>query len=399
MQRTKQERTEPHKFLIPDYYPRFACKMGACRSACCVGWPISISMKNYFYLLGLDCRRDLRERLDRGLRVLDRPTEEEYARFEPRYDGNCALRMQDGRCALHAGLGEDVLPDVCRLYPRGIHQSEDGAECSCANSCEAVLELLLAEEQPITFSRRMLTLQPPPPQPRIVVFDTLGRETDIRLHLIKEIQDRSIPLPQRLLGLGDLTERISLALQRHDAAMLDRILQEPSVAASPAPASEQIDPKQLAFGLGIARSMIEILDARSQSIRACGEAALAYFGDGDGALERYRTARSHFETLFPHWERFYENLLVNHMFFSQFPFQDRPEDLSSEYIALCAVYAILRFLGLGCMAERQETDALIDGLAATFRLIDHTDFDRYALHLLKKLDCTSRQKLADLVSL
>lgn len=399
MQRTKQERTEAHEFLVPDYYPRFACKMGACRSACCVGWPISISMKNYFYLLGLDCRRDLRERLDRGMRVLDRPTEEEYARFEPRYDGNCALRMQDGHCALHAELGEDILPDVCRLYPRGIHQSEDGAECSCANSCEAVIELLLAEEQPITFSRRMLTLQPPPQKLRTTMFDTLGRETEIRLHLIGAIQDRHLPLPQRLLGLGDLTRRISLALQERDETMLESILHEPPIPAGFAPVSKQIAPAHLAFGLEIARSMIEILDARSQSIRACGEAALAYFGDGDGAPERYRTARSHFEVLFPHWEHFYENLLVNHMFFSQFPFQDRPEDLSGEHIALCAVYAILRFLGLGCMAERQETDALVDGLAATFRLIDHTDFDRYALHLLKKLGCTSRKKLSDLVSL
>jgi predicted permease len=43
--------TEPH--LVPDYYPAFSCKMGACRHACCEGWPISVSMKDYFTLLGL----------------------------------------------------------------------------------------------------------------------------------------------------------------------------------------------------------------------------------------------------------------------------------------------------------------------------------------------------------
>ncbi len=43
---------ETHDFLVPDYFPRFACKMGECRAACCRGWPVSISMENYFRLLG-----------------------------------------------------------------------------------------------------------------------------------------------------------------------------------------------------------------------------------------------------------------------------------------------------------------------------------------------------------
>ena len=32
-----------HEYLVPDYVPDFACKMGACRSACCEGWPISFT--------------------------------------------------------------------------------------------------------------------------------------------------------------------------------------------------------------------------------------------------------------------------------------------------------------------------------------------------------------------
>ena len=92
-------------------------------------------------------------------------------------------------------------------------------------------------------------------------------------------------------------------------------------------------------------------------------------------------------------------MLVNHMFFSRFPFQDRPESMHSEYVALCAVYAILRFLGLGCMAESKEKEALIDGMAATFRLIEHTEFDRFASHLLGRLGCTAKERLYDLMLL
>ena len=92
-------------------------------------------------------------------------------------------------------------------------------------------------------------------------------------------------------------------------------------------------------------------------------------------------------------------MLVNHMFFSQFPFQDRPESMHSEYVSLCALYALLRFLALGWMAVHDSLDALIDVMAAAFRLVDHTEFDRYASHLLHRLNCTEPNQLHDLVRL
>ena len=114
---------------------------------------------------------------------------------------------------------------------------------------------------------------------------------------------------------------------------------------------------------------------------------------------RYAAAKAHFEALFPHWEVFFENLLVNHMFFSQFPFQDRPVSLQEEYHAICALYAILRFLALGWMAQRTATHDLIDAMAAAFRLIDHTSFDRYAARLPVQLGFTAENQFQALVCL
>ena len=133
---------EDQTYLVPDYFPAFRCKMGACRRACCEGWPVTITMTDYFRLLGADCSPDLRRRIDCALHLAPHPSPEGYAQITPRYDGQCPLRHEDGRCALHAELGEESLALVCRLYPRGIRQGE-ALECSCANSCEAVPEMLL----------------------------------------------------------------------------------------------------------------------------------------------------------------------------------------------------------------------------------------------------------------
>ena len=109
-----------HEYLMPDYYPDFHCKTGMCRAACCVGWNVSLSMQDYFRLLGVECRKHVREKLDCALHVKRYPTEDSYAELVHRYDGNCPLRMESGLCAIHAEAGEQALPAICRLYPRAI---------------------------------------------------------------------------------------------------------------------------------------------------------------------------------------------------------------------------------------------------------------------------------------
>ena len=142
-----------------------------------------------------------------------------------------------------------------------------------------------------------------------------------------------------------------------------------------------------------------MLDARSDSIRRYGEASLAYFGKDAHTLEKYRLASAHFAAVLPNWQVYFEHMLVNHMFFSRFPFQDRPESLQSEFIAICGVYTLLRFLGVGWMAEKEcETD-FVDVAAAAFRLIDHTSFDRYAAHMLQDLGCDDPERLYSLICL
>ena len=383
-------------YLVPDYYPDFSCKMGACRSACCVGWPISVTMEDYFHLLGVSCSNALRRRLDVAMHLCEHPTREEYAQITPRYDGQCPLRMEDGRCAVHAELGEEALSAVCRLYPRGV-RTEDGPECSCANSCEAVPELLLHHPQPLGFRRIPLTIREPETPRRSCFFETMGRAQEIRLWLIARMQDRRYPLPRRLLALGEALHAMDEALSARSSEQVDRLLR--GAEALPVPPAAQAGEGQLRFGLRVAGRMLEMIDRSSRSVRDYGEAALAYFGSDGEAFRRYGVAREHFERLLPQWETWFEHMLVNHMFFIQFPFQDRPVSLREEFLALCAVYALLRFLCLGWTAQHDAVSDAVDVAAAAFRLIDHTEFDRYAVPLLRDVDCTDAEYLSQLLCL
>ena len=384
---------ETHEFLVPDYFPEFKCKMGACRHSCCEGWPVTVSLEEYFRLLNVECGTELRERIDASLRLLPQRTPDEYAEISHDYTGQCQLRMADGRCALHAEAGEDALAPLCRLYPRGV-RSEGGFECACACSCEKTLELLAERKTPLRFIPQAMTIDMPENPGRSVRFETFGREQEIRLYFIGIIQDRRSALYERLIRLSDAIAAMEGALKEKHEAAINALLYKDFVMAHAASSSPQT---ALAFGLEIARQLVEIMDAHSAALRDYGQAALTYFGSGETALERYRSARAGFETAFPDWETFFENMLVNHMFFSRFPVQDRPDSLSAEKIALDAIYALLRFTGIGCGART--LDELIDIYHAVFRLIDHTDFDRYAGRLLEKLGCGTADKQRNLLML
>ena len=154
---------------------------------------------------------------------------------------------------------------ICRLYPRGV-RTDNGYECSCANSCEAVLELLFSRDEPIEFVRRELTFDLPKAGKPAVFFETLGREQEIRLWLIHHMQNQMLPIPLRMMAMGHALAALDEALSVRDEKEVERLLHGQR-RIKPLQATE-LTPGHLDFGLRIAGGMIKLLDERSNSIRS-----------------------------------------------------------------------------------------------------------------------------------
>ena len=108
---------------------------------------------------------------------------------------------------------------------------------------------------------------------------------------------------------------------------------------------------------------------RSESIRDAGSDIARRYGSDPGL---FRADAGAFEGRFPLWERFLEQALVNHMFFTQFPYIGvGPEEA---VLSLAVTAGLLRVLAAGCGA--QDRSGVIDICAAAFRLIAHTPFAR-----------------------
>ena len=88
-------KTEETIWIVPEYYPDFKCKADRCRHTCCNGWRIPISFREYTRLIGMPCRRRLRERIDVAFCQPPEVSEERYALISHDWMGNCHLLEND----------------------------------------------------------------------------------------------------------------------------------------------------------------------------------------------------------------------------------------------------------------------------------------------------------------
>jgi hypothetical protein len=328
---------------------------------------VTISLKGYLHLIGVACSRELREKLDRAFYLCENRDEARYAEISHRFDGECPLRREDGLCALHAELGEESLPTACRAYPRAVKGF--AGEVSCANSCERVVELLIGRRTPLRFFERALSVE-----------GSIGRcddpdarwGRDVRAACVAIMQRRALSLPERLALLGRFAE-VAEACARDDLALRAALR---AFEAAPAPRLHA----DAEGALRVQRALAAFF-ADSASVGAACARALGALD----APEAYRERSARFERTHPIWSIWLEQLMVNHIFFSGYPFEADQTQTTHTHLSLCAAYALLRFLMVGLLADEAGEEPFVDLMSAAFRLIEHSAFDQNAATVLRAI--------------
>lgn len=350
---------ETRMFLMPDYYPSFRCKGGQCRQCCCYGWRVTITMKDYFKLVGAECSPELRRRLDIALHVLTDATEDRYAEIAHDWEGRCPMLRQDGLCMLHAECGEAMLPSTCRYHPRCVHTVFDD-ECCCSCSCEAVVELMLGRTEPLRMIRRYEAFDLPLVT-RAVNNQHALQACRVRDEMLALIQDRSKTIAERLMAAGEFGGEPEASLHAktssHAATLFD-------------------DSHALRDARAITGKLLGGYAALEDILRV----SEANVGDDE---EKWCLARQHFSKLVPHQECFFENLLVNHLLYTGYPSLERHETLKEAHLAMCACYIVLLYALVAGMAVSSDEKLLVDRCTACFRIIEHANFNQRAAALLK----------------
>ena len=354
-------------FTVPDYYPGFVCKAGKCRRNCCFGWHITVSMNDYFRLVGLDCSPDLRSRLDRALHILHDATPERYAEFSRTYTGECPLIRPDGLCALQRECGEDALSSVCRYYPRS-PRTLHGSECSLSVTCEGVCETLFAKKDKMRFVKRELEFKydlPPARDDLVTRFYERTRKlfTDI-------LQDRDHTVSERLCACEEAAYLLDTAFSSGDERLIADAINE---CAMIAPRRSPDIPDERGFAA--AKSMLKRLTERYPIEKYEKNTAVTEYSD-------YAEMITELEKKFPDHALMAEQVLVNHVFYESFPFADHPRaKVYQAFASLAALNAVWKVAAVCSCARSGGADELVELTCDVFRMSENSNFNTLALAL------------------
>lgn len=329
---------EASLWLKADYFDRFRCKGGQCRASCCEGWEIAVSMKDYFRLISMDCDGELHHQLECAFRVPEEPSPEHFRMISPNWLGLCPLHDRDGLCMLHRGCGAQALPELCRVYPRSLKRMDGELRACCSASCEAVVELLL-RDAPLRFAYGSLDGHAE------CEIDAADADLAMNRACMAALQDRRRPLAARV---GWVCEQLSEAPFGADAC-----------------AGE---------GLSALMAALTALRPNFHSLEVYGQPMFDRYDTPEEREDRYRQDVAAMESALPLWESWFENLLVNHVFYSGFPRVDDRLKAQDVCAGFCLLYGAMRALCAARWALKPDADNLTDGLSELFRMAEHSAF-------------------------
>lgn len=367
--------------LKPAYYDRFHCLMGDCRLSCCkYQWGVAFDKNDYIRLRNLKNSPGLEERMGKALRRIH--SGDLAGKFYGKFDmdgGVCPLLTEEGLCALQAEHG-NVLPKVCREFPRAEKYTPAALERSLTPACEGVLALLWDLPEGVDFVLNDL----PKPVTRVLHINAPHLPAafpEIRSLCIDFLQDQALPLSRRILLMGMALR--DLADNAEDpGAWLGRtvaLLTDPKRAEVCAPLMETGD-MELIMAVSHACSVMMRLgyDRGFAALREEVARTMGMSADGEVTLhpEAYRALQGRLEERLAGHETFFENLMVSIFFLLSQPNVESPEALWKSYVNYCGLYNVFRFA-----AAASCHDPAADGEAARaelFRYLVHTS--RALLH-------------------
>ncbi|MGL1890396.1 MAG: flagellin lysine-N-methylase [Spirochaetaceae bacterium] len=197
------------KILRPSYIKGFKCIGGTCEDSCCIGWNIDIdklTFRKYFrtdnVLMKQKFKKHVYKNEECDFEEID------YGRMKIPDSKWCPFLDEDKLCEIYSNLGEDHLSNVCHSYPR-IYNVLDGVyEISLYMSCPEAVRMLLQNKNPMKFIEEEIKLDKHIVHSYVNTLDKQWKGTPIkelkklRSMSIKMIQNRSLPLDERLSKLG-----------------------------------------------------------------------------------------------------------------------------------------------------------------------------------------------------
>lgn len=190
----------------PSFYKDFKCIAGDCPDSCCQGWEVDADAQSLEYYKTLT--GDIRKKIDS---VLDK---DEFGNtiFRLAHKKRCPFLNSENLCDMHIAIGAEHTPYTCRMFPRFINDFGGTREMGVSFSCPVASDMMWELTEPMHFVDELNDL---PPELNEIDAQTYFYLTKARKKAFDIVQDRSLPVNQRLIKLLDFGVEIQQDLEEY----------------------------------------------------------------------------------------------------------------------------------------------------------------------------------------
>jgi lysine-N-methylase len=382
----------------PSYAANFRCIGSSCEDSCCSGWVIPVDKRTYEKYQEFP-KEKCGDIVSEFVSVSPAASYDNvYAQVRPRSSGRCPFHTADRLCAIQQEYGPALLPATCSVYPRVLNYVEGVLEGSLLLSCpEAARQVLLdpaffevdgdclSGEFRLDNTFELYVNCAGAPYKPVESFH------EIRGCLIGLITDRSRPLWKRLLIVGVLCRQLDSIRSAEDARAVRAIVADYRQPEYIKRLSDELD--KLPAGTAVRISVLFRLTDVLMRNPGCGArfvetywAFIEGIGSSNGAgpdddIRRFQDAeRLYYHPFFDRFPFILENLLLNSMFRTLFPFGQSggigfsSRSIFEEYVILVTHFAWVTGLLVGVAGSCKESfsnEHVIRAIQSHAREVDH----------------------------
>ena len=196
-----------------DDFDNFKCIAGDCPKSCCTGWQIVIddeSAERYQAEKGV-----VGELLAEGIDF------EEQVFLQN--NGRCSMLDKAGLCKLQIVVGEEILCDTCKAFPRHTEEYEDVREFSLSLACPEAARMAVERIEPMT-----IVAYEDSEEDDFEDFDYLmyTKLVDAREIIFNIIQDRNVSLLSRMAKVQSFGQELEKCVDEDRFFEIDDVLDD-----------------------------------------------------------------------------------------------------------------------------------------------------------------------------
>lgn len=377
-------------FRRPQYYKDFSCIGGTCPMSCCLVWKVNWSEDEVEKLKNAECSEELKTLIDNS-----------FQKFDTGYivkideNGRCPFLTEDNFCRIQRELGEELLSNTCKTYPRNTMLCGNAIMTFCNLSCYRIMDILCSDKDCMVLENYI----PVNKQVKRVNYD---QKLDIINHPELKYRHELFEFFYEIISDDSHSLETSMTLGALAAQSINKLIA--GGGCDRIPESLQVLKKQLDNPEQI-RKLEELkpnygiklgFAVRLSDIIMQSDMLDKLYENGAVSIEKYCEGERLFREAFADRPFALRNIALNLLLELKMPFRDVNISLYENYCYFAAAVAAIKLVAPAVYLKVDEPELGFKSVSSyVSRSFAHNDFKvRKVMELYKELNCMSPAYIA-----